>query len=608
MAASVDPLHAVAHRGAARLRALRSVAVLCGLTALLAVSPALIGSYNQSLVIEGFTFALLAISVDLLWGYAGILSFGQSAFFGIGGYAAGIAFAHIAAGPAGLAIALGAGVAVAALVALAVGSFVFYANTKLPVYYIAAVTLAIAVVLEQLVLGGGALTGASSGLTGLEGVDLSGADWYRAIGSLLLVVGALVWILVHSDAGIVLTAIRDNEERSRYLGIDAALIKTCLFVVAGVVAALAGIAYVAYTANIAPSLVGFVLATNAVVWTAVGGRGTLIGPIASAILLNVLGASLNTEYPFYWQLFLGALFVAVILLLPDGVFPSLWRFADRIRRRGSRRPRRKGYRLREQPAAAVGAAPSVAALELRAVDKRFGSLQVLREIEFSVHAGECVCIVGPNGAGKTTLVRCISDGRERTAGAVDVLGKSVERLAPHRLVALGIGRKFQAANVFETLTVAESLQLASWRGRIPSVWRKSRTVDLPDTALEVVRTAGLIEHLDERVGTLGHGQKQALELAMVLALCPTVLLLDEPTAGLTEAERASVAKLLNRLSARGDIAVVLIEHDFEFLQDVATRMIVVHEGRLLLDGTAEEAGASEVVRDIYLGRAPVAAS
>jgi branched-chain amino acid transport system permease protein len=257
--------------------------------------------------------------------------------------------------------------------------------------------------------------------------------------------------------------------------------------------------------------------------------------------------------------------------------------------------------IRERPDQRTAAIDKGTALELSGVRKSFGSFEAVGGVSFAVEAGELLSVVGPNGAGKTSLIRCIADGRERSSGDVTICGQAAGDLPPHRLVAMGVGRKFQAANVFDSLTVAESLQLAGWKGRLPSLWRKSSAVTLPGAALHVMQTTGLQELLDTKVMNLGHGQKQALELAMVLCLEPTVLLLDEPTAGLTREERYAIADVLTHLVSEGDMCIVLIEHDFEFVKQISTRMIVLHEGKLLLDGTVQEVSESDAVKSVYLG-------
>ena len=166
-----------------------------------------------------------------------------------------------------------------------------------------------------------------------------------------------------------------------------------------------------------------------------------------------------------------------------------------------------------------------------------------------------------------------------------------------------MGRKFQGASVFGTLTVGESLKLAGWKGRVPPLWRRDPHLVLPPEAAVVVNALGLKAVWNVPARDISHGQRQALELAMVLALEPKVLVLDEPTAGLSTAERALIGDLLVRLVAAGRLAVVLIEHDFEFVKRISSRIVVLVGGKLLADGTVETISNSKLVREAYLGRA-----
>jgi branched-chain amino acid transport system permease protein len=241
-------------------------------------------------------------------------------------------------------------------------------------------------------------------------------------------------------------------------------------------------------------------------------------------------------------------------------------------------------------------------LDVSGVSKRFGSFEALTDVSLVVRRGELLSIVGPNGAGKTTLVRCISDGDERSSGAIAVNGHSIEHRPPDAIVSLGVGRKFQGASIFETLTVGECLQVAAWKGRTPSIWRRSRRTVLSESAAEVVESLDLTAVWEVPAKDISHGQRQALELAMVLTLEPSVIILDEPTAGLTKNERALVGQVLTRLVAKGGLAIILIEHDFEFVKRICSRIVVMVNGKLLADGTVEEISGSEIVRDAYLGR------
>jgi len=572
---------------------------------LLAAMPVVADNYLIGLMTRAFCFALLAMTVDLLWGYAGILSLGQSAFFGIGAYAVGIVFTHYVGSWPGACISLIGGTITAVLVAAALGWFIFYARISLIFpFYVSVVTLAIGVVFYQVVLSGGALTGASQGLSGFSTIELSQNEWYWFLLTVLLVFGFLGYRLVRSDGAVLLIAIRENEERCRYLGYNTPKLKVGLFAACAGMAAISGSLYAMYTSIVAPSLVGISLGTDAVIWTALGGRGTLLGPVIGAIVVNVVGPTLNAQFPFLWQLFLGVVFVAVVTAAPRGLLPFLARpFLDVNSREAS------GV----QPGT-VSAKPGTEAkptpprnhwhaLRLEGVTKSFGSLAVLRGVTLSASRGELLSIVGPNGAGKTTLIRCIADGAERTSGSIHVDGTEIGSNDPQKLVALGVGRKFQTANVFDSLTVADCLRLAQWKGQMPSLAKKSDALSLPDSVRLVVEATDLVSHLNDRAGSLSHGLRQALELAMVLALKPTVLLLDEPTAGLTKEERNKIAVVLEKLRSSGELCILLIEHDFDFVKQISSRMIVLHQGEIVLDGTVSEVAGSELVRSIYLGHA-----
>jgi branched-chain amino acid transport system permease protein len=598
--------------GRARRRIVGGFALL---GALLLVSPVILGDYAQQILAQAFFFAVAAITVDLLWGYTGVLTFGQSAFFGIGVYTVALALAYYVEGPLGTAAAIAVAMAAAALLGAAIGWLSFWDGAS-PIY-VAIVTLALPVVFTQVILSGGAYTGSSSGLP-IPVPSFSLTQWYWLSGALLLLVALAAYVLVSSDAGRVLVAIRENEERCRYLGLRTARTKIRLLAGCGAVAALAGAGYVLFGSVAAHSYGDFVFGTELVVWTALGGRGTLIGPIVGTVGVNYVSAVLGGNLPFVWLLFVGFAFVLVVVYLPQGVVPAIGSALSRsMRAVGSKRtPARAGEAPPPASPIVVSAMHVLAhgngttggetgppVLELRNVSKRYGSLQVLDGVSLRAHRGEVVGIVGPNGAGKTTLLRCIADGRERSSGEVLINGHRIDGLPPPACVALGVSRKFQTPNVFEALAVEDCLHVARAYRVPPSPWRRSQTLELPEPALHAVQVSGLLSLLGERAGHLSHGAKQALELAMVLAVEPTVLLLDEPTAGLTREERAAVGSVLSELARSHRLCILLIEHDLDFVREISTRLVVLHMGKILADGPLADVAESEVIRTIYVGGA-----
>ncbi|MCT7307133.1 branched-chain amino acid ABC transporter ATP-binding protein/permease [Ralstonia wenshanensis] len=575
--------------------------MVCGFaTLLLAVGPFVFGTYLLNVLIQAFFFTIVAVTVEILWGYTGYLTFGQSAFFGLGAYAAGLVFTHGGFSAGYVVLALGAAILATAAVAALLGWLSFYRGAS--PFFATVMSLVLPIVLSQLLLSGGEWTGSSSGLTGYPTFDLSLSTWYWIAGAALLIVSVLAWLFVRSDRGRVLVAIRDNESRCAYLGINTSLVKIVLLVVTAIVAGVAGFGYGSFSGVVAPELTGFVLGTELIIWVALGGRGTLWGPVVGALLINVATAYLSGSMPFAWQLILGAAFVAVIVLLPQGLVPLLLK--PFLRTKGADVEPKLIERTLQSTQTPSSTAP---ALQMEGVAKHFGSLKVLQGIDLVAKAGELVGLIGPNGAGKTTLMRCMSDGAERSAGSVALCGNDIRQLPPDTCVHFGLGRKFQNANIFDTLTVAECLRIASTRLERPSLFRRAQTLALPPYALDVLRTTSLDRKMGAVAKDLSHGEQQALELAMVLALEPRIVLLDEPTAGLTKTERTQIGNVLAALAHRYQLCCLLVEHDLDFVAEVATRIVVLHQGRIVMQGSFDEVVNSELVKTIYAGTAQTAA-
>ena len=565
----------------------------------LAVCSVAMPTFLVNNLIRAFLYAAVALTVDLLWGYTGILTFGQSAFFGIGAYAAGLIFTHLGFSWGYAALALVAGIGVAWAVSRVVGWLAFYHGAS-PLYA-SVVTLVLPIVLVQGIYSGGEFTGSSSGLSGFDSFDIPIELWFFIAGAFLIVLAVMAWLFVSSDAGRLLVAIRENEVRCEYLGIDVSRYKARLMDTAAVIAALAGFLFACVQMVVAPEYAGFVFGTELVIWVALGGRGSLLGPIVGTMLIDVGSAYLSGDLPYIWTLLVGIAFVVVIVAMPRGLAPLI---AGGVRHLVPRRRRAAAVPVAfcsAQARAQDHAHDAWPALSVHDVQKHFGSLKVLDGITFDARAGELLSLIGPNGAGKSTLMRCIADGAERSGGSVKISGTEIGTLAPYDCVALGVGRKFQTATVFESLTVGEALRIARHRVAPPSRWRREPTLALPQPALDVLRTTGLDRMSDRECRYLSHGQKQALELAMVLALEPHTVLLDEPTAGLTKQERTQIGEIFVALSSRYRMCLLLVEHDLDFVQQISSRIVVLHQGRIVMDGGVDEVVGSELVRAVYAG-------
>ncbi len=558
-------------------------------------APLLLGTFAVNVLTRSMLYAILAVTVDLLWGFTGILTFGQAAFFGVGAYATAIVMAQFGSTPGWMTAALALAVVAPMLLGLVVGLLSFYhGSTPL---YASVISLVVPIVVTQLVYSGGTWTGSSSGLVGYDTLPLELEGFFRLAGMVLVAVTLAAWIFVRSDAGKLLVAIRDNDVRCAYLGINPKRIQILLTVALAGVAGLTGFLFAHASGVVAPENTGFLFGTELVIWVALGGRGSLLGPVLGTIAIDYLSASLSGDLPFLWQLLLGAAFVIIIILLPDGL-------AGLVRRAfGTISGARRLAIVPRVEAAAQAFHPDTGGplLTVTGLARSFGSLSVLQDITLQIRPGELVSIVGPNGAGKTTLMRCLSDGTEPFKGTVEIAGQPITGLTPDRVVALGVGRKFQVASIFESLTVSECLKLALTSAQAPSVIGTAAVLALPPASVEVLRLTGLAHQMATPARLLSHGLKQGLELAMVLALEPRLILLDEPTAGLTKTERTTIGTVLRHLTTQAGFAAILVEHDLDFVREISSRIVVLHQGRLVLDGTVEEVVNSETVRTIYAG-------
>ena len=225
--------------------------------------------------------------------------------------------------------------------------------------------------------------------------------------------------------------------------------------------------------------------------------------------------------------------------------------------------------------------------------KSFGGAHVINGIDFEIHEGECRCVIGPNGAGKSTFFKLLVGEHRPSRGAVHFLGRPVSHLRPFRRVQMGMSIKFQVPGIFPDLTVRDHLKLVTHRA-------PARPRDAGSVA-RLMKMFELCEEGDQKAGHLSHGKKQWLEIAMAVALEPKLLLLDEPVAGLSDEETVQTGQLINRLKEQG-LTIMVVEHDMTFVRQVATRVTVLHAGRVFADGPLTDILNRDDVAEIYLGK------
>ena len=240
-------------------------------------------------------------------------------------------------------------------------------------------------------------------------------------------------------------------------------------------------------------------------------------------------------------------------------------------------------------------------LETRNLTKQFGGVVAVNELNYQVEEGELRCLIGTNGAGKTTLFNLVTGALKPTSGEVYFRGVNITGLSPHQICRMGIGRKFQSPNVFQELSVSDNIRVAA-QGKAGFLGLVLHTYDetFEDQLPTLLKSIRLYEKKDLRASSLSHGQQQWLEIGMVLANRPSLLLLDEPTAGMTMAETRETVGLIRDISA--GMTTIVIEHDIGFVREIAETVTVMYRGRVLAEGCLDEVERDEMVRDVYLGR------
>ena len=473
--------------------------------------------------------------------------------------------------------------------------------------YFAILSQALAVALAVLISSTIRETGGDTGLSDFKyffgfvlNDDANKLMVFMIAAALLIVCLLVVWQLNRSRFGELLIATRDAEERVRFLGYDPANIKLVAYVVAAVMASIAGAMFVPIVGIITPAEIGASASILMIAGVALGGRASLFGPALGAMAIGWGQSSLGSSWPDGWIYILGLVFILVTLFLPMGLSSLfgrakslVWRSRDQRRTTPPRRRLGACARRGEEVTAAEG---SLVVKDLRV---EFDGFVAVDGVSFDAHPGEVRFLIGPNGAGKTTCIDAIT-GLSKGTGSVtlgdqELLGKSTQKI-----VRLGVGRTFQTASVFEQLSVLQNLDIAAGLHRSSlSLLRARRGVD---PAIEVaLEETGLSSERDTPAGILSHGQKQWLEIGMMLVQEPRALLLDEPVAGMSQDERTATGELLQRIAERR--IVLVVEHDMDFMRRYASRVTVLHQGKLLSEGTVAQVQADPKVQEVYLGTA-----
>jgi branched-chain amino acid transport system permease protein len=568
-----------------------------------------LADFTLSTVSLWVIYGLLALSLDLVWGHAGIFSFGQTAFFGVAGYTYGAIAINVIRVTGESATALLGAVLMAALLAALLGYFMFYGRVS--DVYLAIITLAVTLVLlsffgstagSQYGIGSAQL-GGYNGMVGIPPLTLGLPRLFAvALGVrqtyvfVVLVAGAiylLLMVLRRAPTGRILAAVRENELRTELLGYDTRWYKLLAFTIGGAIAGLAGAAYAAWGLFINPAVFDLPQAVVVVIWVLVGGRGTLAGAFLGTALVQGLSTwlgGITSQTP----LVLGLLLILMVLLFPNGLVPlvgSVWRRL--VERRAARAALDLTVPAPETPPVArTGGEACEPVLETHDIAISFGGLTAVDRVTTQFKQG-LYSLIGPNGAGKSTFFNLLVGRYRPTTGAVVYRGRDITRLETYRRAQHGIGIKLQVPSTYVRLSVEENAWLAAY-----ARYRDARRAT--ERARLALHEVGLLGRATDLATHLSHGEQQWLEIGMIVASDPQVILLDEPTAGMTREETVRTAHLVTALARRA--LVLVVEHNMDFVRQLGAPVTVMHQGRIFKQGSLEEIQRDDDVLNVYLGR------
>ena len=611
------PGASVAARPAARYaagRAARPVATLAVFLGL-ALVPFVWGSFTAYELGLYLLYGMVGQGIALCWGRAGFLPLGQALFFGIGAYLAGAGLRAVG-GESWLLVPVLAGAClVPALFAGVVGALVFHRQVGSGPYF-SLITLALAMLGFQLANSLVDVTGGFNGMTGIP--EPAGIDPFEHLYFVILVALALttamIGYLLRSPFGQLLAAVAQNEERLQFFGFRTSRLKALAFAVSAGVAGLAGALYAPHQGIVTPQAVGFLLSAELVIWTAVGGRASLAGPVLGAVAIGFLASGLRDAF-LYWEVVVALVFVVVVLRWPGGMVGILRSVAETAGRvlggagggtgRWPHRRRRPGERAPAERVITLPAPVEKPAPRLRfdSVDVAVGSVEILKGLSFEIDTRAIHCLIGPNGAGKTSALNALTGKLPLAAGDIRWAGDSLAGERVYGTAARGIGRKSQVPSIFPELTIGQNVDIALWATRL-------RPLDLVCMAPYRWRSP-LLERLEARfaflgdagqpAGALSVGERQMLDFALTMLAEPDLVLLDEPCAGLSVEETARMTEAIAELTAEIGATGIVVEHDMQVVERLSDHVLVMHQGRLLASGTMDEVRSDPEVQAVYAG-------
>jgi ABC-type branched-subunit amino acid transport system ATPase component/ABC-type branched-subunit amino acid transport system permease subunit len=561
--------------------------------------------FFQNMIILSLVFAIGASGLNIVSGYGGYVSLGQSTFLGIGAYTVGLLAVRVDTSPF-------VWVPLAGVVGALFAAFVGLIAMRTRGHAFVIITIAFLFLMQLVTTNWKSLTNGTSGLSlPLPQWDVAYQYWpfYYALCGLLVVALLLSWWIRRTKFGMGLIAMREDEDKAATVGVSTPTYKILGFVASAVPLSMAGGVYAYYLAFIDPrGMFDIVISVQIVLSLLLGGRATLFGPVLGAFIIEPLNELANQQLGGGNSrlLIFGGLLALVVLFLPRGIIPTA---RDWIVRRGARgRAALVGARLeaplivrdRVAPVAVAGDAAAGPLLEVKGLEKRFGGVRAVDDCSFSVPAGSITALIGPNGSGKTTGFNLIDGTMAPTAGEVWFDGRRIDGLRPWRRAHLGLGRTFQITRLFRDMTVLENVVAPLRSFSLRQLTYGAVSGPEAARAEELLEFVGMRRFRDQPAGALSYGQQKLVELAQVLMLDPKLILLDEPAGGINPTLIERMGEMIRELNRQGT-TFLIVEHNMPFVLGLCDPVLVLARGTCICEGPPESIQRDPQVLDAYLG-------
>ncbi|WP_213736639.1 branched-chain amino acid ABC transporter ATP-binding protein/permease [Bradyrhizobium sp. dw_411] len=559
--------------------------ILVTLTATLRVD-----GYIHNILMQATTFAIAVFGLSVVLGLCGQINLAQAAFFGFGAYAVGI-------GTSDYHISYWLCLAAGCVMALLAGALLGISTLRLGGHYLAMVTISFQQIVTLIMINTIWLTHGPDGVSniGRPALFQSPQSYLAFCVATLALVGYFVWHLPDMKLGRAMRAVRDNELAAGVSGIDVFRTKVYAFALCAALGGLAGGLFAGGFAYVSPDQFSF---AESIVFLTMSLLGGVASPIGSAIgtgLLILIPEWLRflKSVPGLYLAIYGLFVILIIRYMPDGIWGFVSAALDRWRSHAE--PVAVSAPLRLMPATVGGDT----VLEVTGLSKYFGGLKAVDAVDIAVKRGSVHALIGPNGSGKTTTLNVLSGLYKATAGRILLDGTDITNLPPHLRTAAGLGRTFQNIRLFRSMTALENVEIGAERPGNTLIGEGGDNA-LTARAMEALTFVGLGPRANELISSFSYGHQRLIEIARALAANPTLLLLDEPAAGLNSSEKLELHELLKRIAAQG-LTILIIDHDMTLVSEAAQHITVLNFGRRIADGESMAVLRHPDVVSAYLG-------